>query len=30
MGYPKNVLAPKNIVIPSKLDFYGQEVMNLN
>ena len=28
MGYPKNILGPRNILTPSKLDFFGQEAMN--
>ena len=30
MGYPKNILRPNNILIPSKLDFLGQEPVNQN
>ena len=30
MGYPKNILGPKNILTLSKLDFLGQEAMNQN
>ena len=30
MGYPRNILGPKKVLIPSKLDFLGQEPVNQN